>query len=71
MRKQQDISGRERVMTGRVIQRGDDLSISAELIDVRDNRVLWGQQYTRKMADILAVQGEIAKRSLRSCARLR
>src|SRR5437016_173928 len=49
------------VMTGRVIQRGDDLSISAELIDVRDNRLLWGQQYKRKMADILAVQEEIAK----------
>ena len=49
------------VMTGRVIQRGDDLSISAELIDVRDNRLLWGRQYTRKMADILAVQEEIAK----------
>ena len=49
------------VMTGRVIQRGDDLSISAELIDVRDNTLLWGQHYTRKMADILAVQDEIAK----------
>ena len=48
------------VMTGRVIQRGDDLSISAELIDLRDNRVLWGQKYTRKIGDILAVQEEIA-----------
>ncbi len=49
------------VMTGRVSQHGDDLSISAELIDVRDNTLLWGQQYTRKTKDLLAVQGEIAK----------
>ena len=49
------------VMTGRFIQHGNDLSISAELIDVRDNRLLWGQQYTRKITDILAVQEEIAR----------
>jgi tetratricopeptide (TPR) repeat protein len=49
------------VLTGRVIQRADDLLISAELIDLRDNRVLWGQKYTRKIGDILAVQEEIAR----------
>ena len=49
------------VMTGRFIQHGNDLSISAELIDVRDNRLLWGQHYTRKITDILAVQEEIAR----------
>jgi eukaryotic-like serine/threonine-protein kinase len=49
------------VLTGRVIQRGDDLTISAELVDLRNNRVLWGQQYTRKIGDILAIQEEIAR----------
>ena len=49
------------VMTGRVSQHGDDLLISAELIDVRDNSLLWGQQYTRKLADLLTVQEEIAR----------
>src|SRR5207245_7019619 len=44
-----------------LVQHGDDLSISAELIDVRDNTLLWGQQYQRKMTDILAVQEEIAR----------
>jgi len=48
------------VMTRRVIQRGDDLSISAELIDVRDNRLIWGQQYNRKIAELLPLQEEIA-----------
>jgi tetratricopeptide (TPR) repeat protein len=51
-------------MTGRVVQRGDGLSISAELIDLRDNRVLWGQQYNRKMTDLLAVQEEISREIL-------
>ena len=49
------------VMTGRVSQHGDDLLISAELIDVRDNNLLWGQQYTRKLADLLTVQEEISR----------
>jgi TolB-like protein len=49
------------VMTGRVNQRGDNLSVSAELVDARDNRLLWGQQYNRKLSDIFTVQEEIAK----------
>src|SRR3989441_199432 len=49
------------VLTGRLIQRGDDLTISAELVDVRDSRRLWGEQYNRKLSDILQVQEEIAR----------
>ncbi len=48
------------VVTGRVVQRADGLAISAELIDVRNNRQLWGEQYNRKLADILTVQEEIS-----------
>ncbi|MDQ3258389.1 MAG: tetratricopeptide repeat protein, partial [Acidobacteriota bacterium] len=49
------------VLVGRISQRGDDLAISAELVDVRDNRRLWGAQYSRKLSDILSVQEEIAR----------
>jgi serine/threonine-protein kinase len=49
------------VLTGRLLQRGDDLLVSAELIDVRENKQLWGEHYQRKVADLLAVQNEIAK----------
>ena len=49
------------VLTGRVMQRGDDLSVSVELVDASDNSHLWGAQYNRKLADIFAVQEEIAK----------
>ncbi len=48
------------VLTGRVVQLGDSLSISTELVDVRDNRHIWGEQYDRKVADILDVQVEIS-----------
>jgi len=49
------------VLLGRIIQRGDNLTISAELIDVRYNKLLWGEQYERKMSDLLATQREIAR----------
>ena len=49
------------VLTGRIVQRGDNLTISAELIDVRNSKLIWGEQYDRKMSDLLATQREIAR----------
>ncbi len=48
------------VLTGRVIQRGDNLTISVELDDVRYGNQLWGEQYNRKVGDLLAMQREIS-----------
>src|SRR5438309_1599533 len=48
------------LVTGRVAQRGDDLSVSAELVDAREDKQLWGEQYSRKLADITSVQQDIA-----------
>ncbi len=50
----------EALVMGRVNQRGDDLSVSAELVDARDDKQLWGEQYKRKLDDITSVQQEIA-----------
>jgi eukaryotic-like serine/threonine-protein kinase len=49
------------VLTGRVVQRGDGLSINVELINAQDKSQIWGQQYNRKLADVFAVQEEIAQ----------
>jgi len=49
------------VLKGHVMQRGDDLEISAELVDARDDSHIWGEQYSRKAADIFALQGDLAK----------
>ena len=52
--------GVDAVMSGRLTQRGDDLVISVDLIDVRNRKTLWGEQFQRKMSDLLATQSEIA-----------
>jgi serine/threonine protein kinase/Flp pilus assembly protein TadD len=52
--------GVETIMTGRVEQRGDNLLISVELVDARDRTQVWGEQYNRKAADLLAIQSEIS-----------
>jgi TolB-like protein/cytochrome c-type biogenesis protein CcmH/NrfG len=49
------------VLTGRLVKRGDEFAISAELIDVRNDRQIWGSQYTRKVADIMAIQEQISR----------
>jgi eukaryotic-like serine/threonine-protein kinase len=53
--------GVESVLTGRVSLRGDELTIGVELDDVRNGKQLWGEQYNRKVADLLAVQNDIAR----------
>jgi eukaryotic-like serine/threonine-protein kinase len=49
------------VFKGRVTQQGDDLAISAELVDARDDSHIWGQRYNRKLADVFVLQDDIAK----------
>jgi serine/threonine protein kinase/Tfp pilus assembly protein PilF len=47
------------VVTGRIVQRGDQIIVSSELIDARTNHNLWGDRYDRKMSDLLSVQQDI------------
>jgi len=49
------------VVMGRLLQQGDNLTIQTELVNVSDGTELWGQRYNRKVADVFAVQEEIAK----------
>jgi eukaryotic-like serine/threonine-protein kinase len=48
------------ILTGRLIQSGDDLMISVNLEDVKNRRQIWGEQYSRKISSLVAVQREIA-----------
>jgi len=52
--------GVDAVMSGRLTQRGDDLLISVDLVDVKNKKTIWGEQFQRKMSDLLATQSEIA-----------
>jgi TolB-like protein/Tfp pilus assembly protein PilF len=49
------------ILNGRVIQRGQDLSLFVELIDVALDKVVWSQQYHRKQTDLVTLQSEIAR----------
>ncbi len=48
------------LVVGRIVPRGDSIEVSAELTDVRDSTVIWGQQYSGKNADIISLQKQIA-----------
>jgi eukaryotic-like serine/threonine-protein kinase len=52
--------GVKAILTGRLIQTGDELMISVSLEDVRDSRQIWGEQYNRKLSNLVSVQQEIA-----------
>jgi serine/threonine protein kinase/Tfp pilus assembly protein PilF len=49
------------LLVGKVTQRGDDLLVSAELVDTLDNSHIWGEQYNRKLSGLLALQQEISR----------
>jgi len=58
------------IFKGRVTQHGDTLNISAELINARDSSHIWGQQYDRQLADMVALREEIP-REMASALRVR
>lgn len=49
------------VLTGRVARRGSRLQVGVELVDVNDGSQLWGEQYGASLADLPAVEVEIAE----------
>ena len=49
------------VVIGKIAQEGSRLQVQVELIDVRNNGSLWGEQYDRSATEILGVQEEIAR----------
>ena len=49
------------VLSGRFLQTGDDVTISVELVDVRDNKQLWGDRFNHKVSDALMMQQEISQ----------
>ncbi|PYK95283.1 MAG: hypothetical protein DME36_02540, partial [Verrucomicrobia bacterium] len=49
------------VLEGSVQRSGDRVRVNAQLVDARTDRHLWGQTYDRDLADVFAIQSEIAK----------
>jgi len=48
------------VLKGRLVRRGESLSVDVELVDGRDN-LIWRNQYSRKMGDVLAIEEAITR----------
>lgn len=49
------------IVNGRVVQRGDDLTLYLSLVDTRTGNQLWGEQYSRKQADLISLQTEVGR----------
>lgn len=49
------------VLLGRVVERGDELKLSLELVNTQTQNVIWSEQYNRKHADLLTLQSDIAR----------
>ncbi len=49
------------ILNGRVAQRGDQLTLTLELVDTQTENVIWSDQYNRKQSDLVSLQSEIAR----------
>jgi TolB-like protein/class 3 adenylate cyclase len=49
------------VLEGSVRRLGDEIRVTAQLIDARNDSHLWAEHYDRKTADVFAIQSEVAE----------
>src|SRR5688572_4160100 len=49
------------ILTGRIVQRGEQMTLNLELIDAQTENILWGNKYERKSSDLVSLQREIAR----------
>jgi serine/threonine protein kinase len=49
------------VLMGRLVQQGDSLFLSTELVNTSDDSHIWGEEFNRKVSDILPLQQELAQ----------
>jgi len=61
LRKVGEILGVATVLEGSVQRAGDDVRITAQLIDARNGYHLWSEKYDRKLTNLFAVEDEISK----------
>ena len=61
LRKVGEVLGVATVLEGSVQRSGDEVRITAQLIDSRSGFHLWSERYDRKLTNIFAVEDEISK----------
>lgn len=60
MQKVGDALGVSALVSGRVTPHGDNVEVSAEITEVRDNTEIWGQHYSGKRTQIISLQEQMA-----------
>ena len=50
------------ILEGSIRRQGDNVRISVQLIDAKNDRHVWSENYDRQMADVFAIQSDIAKK---------
>jgi TolB-like protein/Tfp pilus assembly protein PilF len=51
----------EALVNGRLVQRGNDLTLHVELVDTQTENVLWKSDYNRTLSNLVSLQNEIAR----------
>ena len=49
------------ILNGRLVQRGNDITLYVELIDVQKDTLIWKGDYSRSMANLVSLQSEVAR----------
>ena len=53
--------GAEVILNGRVLQRGNQITLSLDLVDAATGNQMWGEQYSRDISELVVLQKEIAR----------
>jgi TolB-like protein/DNA-binding winged helix-turn-helix (wHTH) protein/tetratricopeptide (TPR) repeat protein len=53
--------GVDALVEGSVVRVGDQVRVTAQLIDARDDRHIWSESYQRNVVDVLMLQSEVAQ----------
>jgi TolB-like protein/Tfp pilus assembly protein PilF len=49
------------ILNGRLVKRGDDLTLFLEMVDTGTGNRTWGEQYTEPISNLIALQNRIAR----------
>ncbi|HKE55874.1 MAG TPA: winged helix-turn-helix domain-containing protein [Pyrinomonadaceae bacterium] len=49
------------VLTGRLVQHGENVTVYLTLVDGRTGREVWGEQYNRKLTDLVSLQSDVSR----------
>ena len=56
-----DQLGVQALVMGKVTKQGENLLVRVEIVDARENKQIWGQQFNRTAAEAMAVEQDIAR----------